>query len=133
MIENPDRVEQFTQEIAEMRLPDSRSSTDRFLLGGGIGLMVVGVVVAIAAYFISHGTVNALQQRDAIVIALIGLTLALVGAALFLRYSIAQFLRFWLARNSWEQTAQTDRLVEAMRSSNSSKSIGDGTAGKAVS
>ena len=48
-------------------------------------------------------------------IALIGLTVALVGAAVFLRYSMAQFLRFWLARLSWEQQAQTDRMVEAVR------------------
>jgi hypothetical protein len=118
MIENPDRVEQFTDEIAEMRLPDSRSSTDRLLLRGGVGLMVLGIVIAIAAYFIGHGTSNALQQRDAIVIAVIGLAVTLVGAALFVRYSMAQFLRFWLARNAWEQAAQTDRLVDAIRSEN---------------
>ena len=28
---------------------------------------------------------------------------------------MAQFLRFWLARLSWEQLAQTDRVVEAVR------------------
>jgi hypothetical protein len=38
-----------------------------------------------------------------------------VGGAVFLRYSMAQFLRFWLARLSWEQQAQTDRMVEAVR------------------
>ena len=116
MIDNPDRVAQFTDEIAEMRLPDSKSSRDRTLLRGGVVLMVAGVVVTIAAYFIGHGTTNALQQRDAIVIAVIGLTVAVVGAALFVRYSLAQFLRFWLARNLWEQAAQTDRLIDAMRS-----------------
>ena len=36
---------------------------------------------------------------------------AVVGAALFLRYSIAGFLRFWLARLIYEQKAQTDRLL----------------------
>jgi hypothetical protein len=34
---------------------------------------------------------------------------------MFLRYSIAQFLRFWLARFVYEQQAQTDRVVEAIK------------------
>lgn len=116
MLQNPQRVEQFTTEIADMKLPDAASSRDRTLLRVGAALMAVGVVVAIVAYLLGHGTTNPLQQRDAIVIAIIGLTVAVVGGALFLRYSMAQFLRFWLARLSWEQQAQTDRMVEALRS-----------------
>lgn len=115
MLQNPDRVEQFTSEISEMKLPDAASSRDRTLLRVGVGLMVVGAVIGIVAYFLSHGTTNPLQQRDAIVVALIGLTLAVIGGALFVRYSMAQFLRFWMARLSWEQTAQTDRMVEALQ------------------
>ncbi|MEZ5382253.1 MAG: hypothetical protein R2754_10755 [Microthrixaceae bacterium] len=115
MIDNPERLEQFTNEVAEMRLPDTRSSRERLLLIGGIASMALGVIVTIVAYFVSHGTTNPLQQRDAIVIALIGLAVAIVGSAAFLRYSIAQFLRFWLARNSWEQSAHTDRLVAALK------------------
>ncbi|MCB1271934.1 MAG: hypothetical protein KDB31_10945 [Microthrixaceae bacterium] len=117
MIDNPDRVEQFTDEIAEMRLPGSRSSRDRVLSRAGAVLMVLGVLTGVAAYFIGHGTTNPLQQRDAIVIAVLGLTVAVVGAAMFLRYSLAQFLRFWLARSSWEEQARMDQLTEALRSS----------------
>lgn len=115
MLQDPTRVEQFTAEIADMKLPDTASSRDRTLLRVGVALMGAGVVIGIVAYVIGHGTTNPLQQRDAIVIAVIGLTVAVVGAAVFLRYSMAQFLRFWLARLSWEQQAQTDRVVEAVR------------------
>ncbi len=115
MLQNPDRVEQFKTEIEGMRLPDTASSRDRILLRVGIIVMVIGLIVGIVAYPISHGTTNALQQRDAIVIAIFGLTLAVVGAAMFLRYSIAQFLRFWMARLAWEQAAATDRMVEVLR------------------
>ncbi len=114
MLEQPERVKQFKAEIAEMKLPDAASGRDRLLLRAGGVLMVVGVVLAPVAYSLSHGTTNPLQQRDAQVLALTGLILAVVGAALFLRYSLAQFLRFWLARLSWEQQAQTDRVVEAV-------------------
>ncbi len=115
MLEQPERVEQFKAEIADMKLSDPATARDRLLLRAGVALMAVGLVMAPVAYAISHGTTNPLQQRDALVLVVVGLVLAVVGAALFLRYSIAQFLRFWMARLSWEQTASTDRLIEAMR------------------
>jgi hypothetical protein len=115
MLHNSERVEQFTAEIAEMKLPDTATSRDRTLLRVGTVLMIAGVVVAVVAYTISHDTRNPLQQRDALVIAIIGLSVTVLGSALFIRYSMAQFLRFWLARLSWEQQAQTDRIVDAFR------------------
>lgn len=114
MIDQPERVEEFKAEIAQMGLPDPASARDRLSLRASGVLMAVGAVVAIVAYFIGHGTTNPLQQRDAIVIAIIGLVLAVIGSALFIRYSMAQFLRFWLARLSWEQQANTDRLIESL-------------------
>jgi hypothetical protein len=114
MLDHPDRVEQFKSEIAEMKLPDPASGRDRLLLRGGVVLMAVGVALSIAAYFLSHGTKVILQQNDAQVLSVLGLTIAVVGGALFVRYSIAHFLRFWLARLSYEQQAQTDRLIEAL-------------------
>lgn len=113
--ERPERVEQFKEEIASMRLRDPSTARDRQLLRLGIALMVLGVAAGVYAYALSHGTTNALQQRDAIVIALVGVAVSVVGGALFLRYSIAQFLRFWLARLAHEQQAQTDRVVEAIK------------------
>ena len=43
-----------------------------------------------------------------------GLTGAIIGGALFLRYSLAAFLRFWLARFIYEQQTQTDRIVDRL-------------------
>ena len=115
MLEQPQRVEQFKAEIADMKVADPVSSRDRLVLRVGVALMVIGVVLAPVAYAIGHGTTNPLQQRDAIVIVGSAVVLAVVGAALFLRYSMAQFLRFWMARLSYEQQAQTDRVVQAVR------------------
>jgi hypothetical protein len=112
------RVEQFKAEIGDMKLRDPRASRERMLLMVGVVLMVLGVVLAIVAYFQSSGADAAFnsegpaEQRDAIVIGIVGASLGIVGAALFLRYSMAQFLRFWLARVIYEQKAQTDRIVE---------------------
>jgi hypothetical protein len=110
-----ERIEEFKREIADMRLRDPATSRDRMLLRGGVALMVIGVGFAIAGYFGSHNTTNPLSQRDYIITALIGLSLTVAGGAVFVRYSIAQFLRFWLARLSYEQQRQTDRLIDSLK------------------
>jgi uncharacterized membrane-anchored protein len=113
MIESKDRVEEFQQEIAAMKLRDPATSRDRLWLGLGIALMVIGLVLAAVAYPMSHTTKNPLQQSDAITLALGGIAAVVAGSALFLRYAFASFLRFWLARLIYEQKAQTDRLLSA--------------------
>lgn len=114
MIESPDRVTEFKSEVAGMRLADPAVARDRLLLRLAVVLIVIGPLLGIASYFLSHGTTNPLQQRDAIVLGLLGVSLTIVGGSLYLRYSMAAFLRFWLARLTYEQKAQTDRVVGAM-------------------
>ncbi len=114
-IPNQQRVEEFKTEIAEMRLKDPATARDRMMLRAGAAMMIAGVVLAVLAYFGSHGTQNSLAQRDYVITALIGVCLAVSGGALFLRYSMAQFLRFWLARISCEQQMAADRIIEASR------------------
>jgi membrane associated rhomboid family serine protease len=112
MIESQDRVEQFRAEIAEMKLRDPATSRERIWLGLGIALMAVGAALALASYLISHQSTSSLVQNDAVTLGLAGIAAAVIGAALFLRYSLASFLRFWLARLIYEQKAQTDRMLE---------------------
>jgi hypothetical protein len=115
MEKSPERVEQFKTEIADMNLRDPSTSRDRQLLRLGVALLVVGIAIGVYAYTLSHGTNDPLQQRDAIVVGLIAVSVSVAGAALFVRYSIAQFLRFWIARLTYEQQAQTDRVVDAIK------------------
>ena len=98
-----DRTERFRKDLAEMKIREPRVGLDGILLKVGLLGLVAGIVVAIVAYTMSHGTDNPLQQRDAFTIGLIGVTISIAGAALFLRYSLAGFLRFWLARFLFEQ------------------------------
>jgi hypothetical protein len=98
-----DRTDQFRRDLAEMKIREPRVGLDGILLKLGLLGLVAGIVVAIIAYTMSHGTDNPLQQRDAFTIGLIGVTISIAGAALFLRYSLAGFLRFWLARFLFEQ------------------------------
>jgi hypothetical protein len=98
-----ERTDRFRADLAELKIREPRAAWDGLLVRGGLLLLVAGIVVAIVAYFMSHGTDNALQQRDAFTVGLIGVTISIAGAAVFLRYSMAAFLRFWLARFIFEQ------------------------------
>ncbi len=113
MHDQPTRIESFKAEIAEMHIADPSTSRDRLATRGGLIAMALGVVLPVVAYFVSHGTTNPLQQRDAIVLALLGVSLAAAGAALYLKGALAGFLRFWLIRDIHERRAQTDRIVDA--------------------
>jgi len=117
MMGQQDRVEQFKNEIGEMGLRDPATSRERTLVRLGAVLLVAGPVIALAAYIqdkATSGTGVALQQGDDQILALVGVAVALLGLGLFLRYSLANFLRFWLARLSYEQQAQTDRLITGL-------------------
>ncbi len=90
MHDQPTRIEAFKAEIAEMHIADPSTGRDRLATRGGLVAMAVGVALPIVAYFISHGTENPLQQRDAIVVALLGVSLAVAGGALVPEGSIGR-------------------------------------------
>jgi TRAP-type C4-dicarboxylate transport system permease small subunit len=115
MYEEGTRVERFKAEVSGLRLRNPALKRDRALLIVGVVLLAAGVALTIDGYALSHAATNdQRQQLDGIAIGLIGIAVTIVGAALFLRYSLAQFLRFWLARLTYEQQAQTDRVVDAL-------------------
>ena len=118
MTDTSERVEQFRADVAGMKLRDPSTGLDRLLVKLGVAGLVAGPCFGVAAWFISHGTRNPLQQRDAIVAALLGLTLAVVGGALFVKGAVAGFLRFWMARLCYEQQAQADRISASLRGGN---------------
>ncbi len=99
---NP-RAESFKEEVRNLNIKDPNASRDRLYLGAGLVAMGAGVIIAIIGYFMSHNTNSLLEQNDAQVIAMIGIALTVAGGAVFLRYSFAGFMRFWLARFLFEQ------------------------------
>jgi hypothetical protein len=116
-----DRVARFRADVADMRLRDPKAGRERLWMFIGGAAMALGIALTIIAYFQSHdatagyNTEGPATQRDAITIGLIGVSVSVVGAAVFLRYSLAQFFRFWLARLIYEQQASTDKIVESQR------------------
>ena len=117
MTGQPDRFEQFKSDLAELKISDPSTTRDQLATRLGIAAMVVGIGLAIYGYTLSYGADSANpapQQRDAIVLALIGVAVAVSGAALYLKGALAGFLRFWLVRDLHERRAQTDRLLGAL-------------------
>ncbi len=101
--------------MAEVHVPEPSADTEALLLKLGIGLPVVGVVLILAAWWQAAGTKYVADQMPMLISGgLFGLALIIVGLGLFLRFSLARLLRFWLARLLVEEQAQTDRLIEAL-------------------
>jgi hypothetical protein len=115
MSQSNDRAEQFKAEIAEMRLKTGRARMENLLQVLGVVLMVAGVAIALGAYGASlnvtatPGTnVDVLDSNSYTPLAIAGLAISVTGGFVFLRYSLAKFLRFWLLRQSYEQRAAID-------------------------
>ncbi|MGW0040182.1 hypothetical protein [Rhodococcus sp. NPDC003348] len=107
------RADRFTRELAELKIPDPSAGRSSLWLRLGVAAMVLGPVLGVVAFLMSHNTSDPLVQRDAIIIALIGIAVAVVGAAVYLRYSLTGFLRFWMARQSFDLGQLADRASES--------------------
>ncbi|MGC5162138.1 hypothetical protein ACLQ3J_05415 [Rhodococcus sp. DT1] len=108
MTSTEDRADRFTRELAQLKIPDPAAGRHDLWLRLGLILMVAGPVLGVASYFLSHNTSDALVQRDAIVMAIVGVAVAVVGSAVFLRYSLTGFLRFWMARQTFDLAVLSD-------------------------
>jgi hypothetical protein len=106
------RADRFVREIAELKIADAAAGRPRLWLRLGAAMMVAGLALALTAYLVSHRTSSSLVQGDAVTIGLGGVTVSVVGAALFVRYSLTGFLRFWMARQSYDLAMVADRLLE---------------------
>ena len=106
------RGDRFVRDLAELKIPDPAVGRAALWLRLGGVLMVLGLVFGVWAFLMSHGTGDPLVQRDGLALGLGGVASSVVGSALFLRYSLTGFLRFWMARQSFDLAQLGDRLVE---------------------
>jgi len=106
------RLEQFRAEVDQLKVSGGRANPERIGRILGVVLMVLGLGLGVYAYFgLSHPTSNPLQQGDATVVGLLGVSFAIVGTGLFVVFSLTRYFRYWLVRLIYEQRAQTDRLT----------------------
>jgi len=111
------RADRFARELADLKISDPAKGHPRLWQNVGVVLMVAGIVLGVIGYLVSQRTGDALTASTAINMAIGGLILAVVGSAVFLRYSLTGFLRFWLARQSFELHTLAERgLAESLAS-----------------
>ncbi len=111
----PDRLDEFDAELARLRARATPPTNEQRLLWAGIALMPVGLVLVVVGWYGASGTTDFDAQVPYLLSGgVLGLGLVVVGATLFLRYSLARYLRFWLLRLIYEERASGDRHVEAV-------------------
>ena len=113
------RIEEFKSEIEGLKLKGGSAEGESRLLAAGVILCVAGVLFAIAgairvaSFGDSPGDQRAILAQGSF----LGIALIIAGAALFIRFSLARYMRFWLIRLTYESRANTDRIVEAIERS----------------
>ena len=98
-----DRRAAFEAEISRVQLKAGRAANERRFLAAGLAAMFAGVVVAFIAFLISTAMADTRDVISMSILAVFGLALSVVGAAVFLRYALGRFFRFWLLRLIYEQ------------------------------
>jgi hypothetical protein len=97
------RREQFEEDIAAVRIRTGKGEAEQRFVALGVAGMVIGAVICLGAYFASKGMSDSRDISSVLILALFGLALTFASAAVFIRYSFARFLRFWLLRLIYEQ------------------------------
>ena len=110
-----ERLAQFQDEVAKLKVTGGGANPERLGAQWGIGLTIVGFLVAIIAYWSALDSKSTNTQLRSQIIAIIGVGLALVGIVIWVRNSITRYLRYWIIRLVYEQREQTDALIKALR------------------
>jgi len=111
------RLDELREEVSRLKLRREGAPAERWLMWLGAAVAVAGTVLIVVAYSSSHGTRDPLVQNDDVILAVLGLSLAVIGSAVWFRHSLTRYFRYWLTRLIHEQRAQTDRVVETVSTS----------------
>jgi hypothetical protein len=93
----------FGAELGKLRASNNSGPMDRSVSVLGVLLAIVGLVVILISFLQSRGYSSILNQMDALILALFGLGLIIVGSTLYIRSAMTRFLRYWLLRMVYEQ------------------------------
>ena len=100
MTDVPNRTDRFVDDLHSVE--SASTSRNALWVRLGAAAMGIGLILAVVGLVLSQSTDNPLDQSTDLSLGLTGLALCIVGGVVFLRYSLTQFLRFWLFRFSHE-------------------------------
>lgn len=98
-----DRRERFEADLAQIQVKGGSAAAEPKMIALGWVLMIVGVVVAIAAFIASGSQSDSRDVISSVILGLVGVGVTVMGAAVFLRYSLGRFFRAWMLRLVYEQ------------------------------
>jgi hypothetical protein len=109
------RLAQFEAEVAKLKVTGGGANPERLGSRWGIGLTIVGFVVAVIAWFSAKDSsdVNTILRSQ--IFAFIGIGIAVVGIVIWVRNSLTRYMRYWIIRLVYEQREQTEQLIQALR------------------
>ncbi len=109
------RLQDFQSEVDSLKVTGGKANPERTWVIIGALLMIAGIVLSIISYASISGSAPLKGQvvfvDDYAALGTLGLTLAVVGAALFIVMSLRRYFRFWLIRLIFEQREQADRIA----------------------
>ena len=100
-----DRRQRFEADLAEVRVRTGTNAGEGRLVATGVAMMAIGLVITIVSFVVSGGQADTRDVLSSLIMAVFGLSLCVVGGVVFVRYSFARFLRFWMLRLLYEQAA----------------------------
>lgn len=109
------RLEQFEAEVGKLKVTGGGANPERLGAQWGIGLTVLGFVIAIIAWWSALNSSQAVTGIRSQIMGIIGAALAIVGIIIWVRNSITRYLRYWIIRLVYEEREQTDALIKALR------------------
>jgi len=110
----PPRLQEFQAEVDKLKVTGGKANPERNGMIAGIVLFIAAVVIEIVAFTTSSSASDSRDQTDMVILALLGVVLALGAVALFVRYALTRWFRYWLVRLIYEDRQQTDRLIAAI-------------------
>lgn len=119
------RLAEFESEVSRLKVRSGGAGPERRLATTGAAAAIVGLVIALVAFSGSGGAADPRDQTDFVILAIVGLGLTIVGTAVWFRYSLARYLRYWLIRLIYEQRHEGDRLLDTLSGSSATVDVRD--------
>jgi uncharacterized membrane protein YidH (DUF202 family) len=111
---NP-RLQEFQSQVDDLSLTGGKANPERMAVRAAVAMFAVAVALGLVSFFSSTSATDARDQNESIILALVAVTIALGAVALFVRASLTRYFRYWLIRLVYEDRANTDRLIEAIK------------------
>lgn len=102
------RRTKFEADIEQLGLRGGSAQRDARNISLGIAVMVLGLAITGVTFVVSGSIDDSRDVMSAIILAVFGLGIVVIGAVVYLRYALGEFFRLWLLRLIAEQRSVDD-------------------------